>query len=72
MNRVLPPTASTLYREQHGPSRDGSIAARYNGIGPAGVSRGCSPMVARIYNGERIPDSAPAAALSELGAVSGK
>lgn len=50
----------------HGTHVNGTIAARHNDIGAAGVCRGCSLMVARIFNGDRIPESAPAAAVSWL------
>ncbi len=50
----------------HGTHVNGIIAARHNGIGAAGVCKGCSLMVARIYNDVTIPTVAPAAAVSWL------
>lgn len=70
---VVPPTSSNVDERAtasnsvgHGTHVNGIIAARHNGIGAAGVCRGCSLMVARIYNGVGIPTSAPAAAVSWL------
>ena len=50
----------------HGTHVNGIIAARHNGIGAAGVCKGCSLMVARIFQNGTIPSSAPAAAVSWL------
>jgi subtilisin family serine protease len=73
INVVVTPTSSAVDERTtfanyvgHGTHVNGTIAARHNGIGAAGVCRGCSLMVARIYNDVNIPPGAAAAGLSWL------
>lgn len=74
---VVPPTSSNVDERAtasnsvgHGTHVNGIIAVRHNGVGAAGVCRGCSLMVARIYKDTTtppgIPAGAPAAAVSWL------